>query len=95
MNTQTSHTNQIHTLTLFRDSVVGILIMLWAERSGARNPVEEEIVYSPKRPDRLRGPPKLFNRYRDAFTGEKRPWRDAHASPPSRAAIKNVWGLYL
>ena len=45
MNTQTSHTNPIHTLTPLRDSVVGILIMLWAERSGARIPAGEEVSF--------------------------------------------------
>jgi len=43
MNTQTSHTNPIHTLTRFRDSVVDILIMLRAEWWGARIPVRAEI----------------------------------------------------
>ena len=46
MNTQTNHTNPTHTLTPSRDSVFGILIMLWAERSGARIPVGEEIFFS-------------------------------------------------
>jgi len=69
MNTQTCHTNPIYTLTPFRDSVVGIPIMLWAERSGARIPVGKEIFFFPKRPDRRRGPPTLLNEYRDAYHG--------------------------
>jgi hypothetical protein len=66
--------------------------MLWTEWSVARIPVGEEIFFPPKRLDRRRGPPSLFNGYWDDFTGGKRPWRDVHKSPPTRAAFKNVWG---
>ena len=65
--------------------------MPWAGRSGARIPVGEEIFSSPKRPDRVRSPPSLFNGYKNAFTGGKRPWRGVHNSPPYRAVFKNVW----
>jgi hypothetical protein len=45
MNPQTSHTYSVLTLTPFRDSVVGILIMLWTEWSSARIPVGAEIFF--------------------------------------------------
>jgi hypothetical protein len=46
---------------------------------------------SPKRPDRLWGPPSfLFSGYWDLFLGVKRSGRDNH-SPPSSANVRYEW----
>ena len=46
---------------------------------------------TPKRPDRLSGPPSfLFNGYQ-VFLGVKRPGRDAKHLPPYSVGVKNGW----
>ena len=51
---------------------------------------------SPKRSDRLWAPSSLPpNGYRDSFPGIKRPEREVHHSPSSRAETENEWSYYL
>jgi hypothetical protein len=53
---------------------VGVVNRLRSGRSGVRGPVGEEILSSPKRPNRLQGPPSLIlNWYWGSFTGLKLP----------------------
>ena len=58
---------------------------------GSKNRHLQEIFSSPRRPDRLRAPPSLFNGYRHLFSRVKRPEREAYHSSPSFAKVKNEW----
>ena len=51
----------------------------------------QEIFSSPKRPDRLRAPPSLFDGYRHFFSRVKRPERESYHSSPSVTKVKNEW----
>jgi hypothetical protein len=55
--------------------------------------VGSRIFPSPRRPNRLWGPPSLLsNCYRGAFfRGVKRSGREADHSPPTSAKVKNMW----
>ena len=72
--------------------VVGIATRLQIRRFGVRIPVETSLFSSPKRPDRLWGPPSfVFNEYRRSFQEVNRPGREANHSPPSNTEVKNEW----
>jgi hypothetical protein len=63
---------------------------------GVRVSVGENIFSSPRRPDRLWGPPSLlYNGYRGALSLRvKRPGNEADHSPPPSAEIKKIW-IYI
>jgi hypothetical protein len=72
-----------------RDSSVGIATRYGLDDRGVgvRDPVGSRIFSSPRRRDRLWGPPNLlFNGYR----GVKRPGREAGRSPPASAEVKKI-----
>jgi hypothetical protein len=59
---------------------------------GVRVPVVSRIFSSPRRPDRIWGPPNLVsNGYRGMSPGVKRPGREADHSPPTSAEVKKIW----
>jgi hypothetical protein len=55
---------------------------------GVRVPVEAIILSSPRRLDRIWGPPSLLS---NGLPGVKRPVRDAEHSPPTSAEVKKTW----
>jgi hypothetical protein len=62
------------------------------QRGGSSPGRGKRFFFSPKRPDRLWGPPSpLFNGYRGSFPGLQRPGREVNHSPPSSAEVKNEW----
>jgi hypothetical protein len=72
-----------------RDSVVGIATGYGLDNRGVgvRVSVGSIIFYSPRRPDRLWGPPSLSNGYRMV----KRPGREAEHSPKPSTEVKKIW----
>jgi hypothetical protein len=61
---------------------------------GFRVPVGSRIFTSPRRPDRLLGPPNLLSngyRGRAFYPGVKRPGCEADHSPPTSAEVKKMW----
>jgi hypothetical protein len=59
---------------------------------GVRFPVGSSIFSSPRRPDRLWGPPSLLsNGYRALSAGVNRPGREACRSPPTSAEVRKIW----
>jgi hypothetical protein len=77
-----------------RDSAIGIATGYGMDDRGVgvRVPVGSRIFSSPRRPDRLWGPPNLLsNGYRHSFSGVKRPAREVHHSSPSSAEVKKMW----
>jgi len=89
MNTQTSHTNPIHTLTPFKkcsrhtDYAMGRTV-------GCSNPGWDRDFFL-QNVQTGAGSTQPVQLVPGSFHG-KRPWHDVHNSPPSRAAFKNVWG---
>jgi hypothetical protein len=79
-----------------RDSAVGIATGCGLDDRGVgvRVPVGLRIFSSPRRPDRLCGPPELIsNVYRGALSpGVKRPGREVDHSPPTSAEVKKMCG---
>jgi hypothetical protein len=77
------------------DSVVGIAIGFELDDGGAgvRVPLGSSIFSSPRRPDRLWGPPNLLsNGYWGLSPREvKRLGREADRSPPTSAEVKKMW----
>jgi hypothetical protein len=77
-----------------RDSEVGIATGYGlADRGvGVRVPVDSRIFSSPRRPDRLWGPPSLLsNGYRRALSlGVKQPGRETDRLSPTSAEAKNT-----
>jgi hypothetical protein len=77
-----------------RDSAVGIATGYGMDdwEVGVRVPVGSSMFSSPRRPDRLWGPPNLLSdEYRRALSpGVKRPGREADHSP-TNAEVKNMW----
>jgi hypothetical protein len=67
-----------------RDSVVGIATGYGLV--SVRVPVGSRIFFSPRRPDRLWGPPSLL-----ANGQVKRPGREADHSPPTSVEVKKMW----
>jgi hypothetical protein len=68
------------------DSTVGVATGYGLDDRGVgfRVPLGSRIVSSPRRPDRLWGPPNLlYNGYRGSFPGLKRQRREADHSPPN------------
>ena len=62
------------------------------DKDRGSNPSRSTRFYSPKRPDRLWGPPSLLlNGYRVSFPRVKWPLREVNHSPPSSAEVKNKW----
>jgi hypothetical protein len=57
-------------------------------RVSVRVPLGSAIFSSPRRPDRLWGPPSLFS---NGYRGLKRPEHEADHSPPTSAEGKNTW----
>jgi hypothetical protein len=55
---------------------------------GVRDPVGSRIFSSPRRPDRLWGPPSLLS---NGYQGVKRTGREADHSPPTSAEVKKIW----
>jgi len=52
----------------------------------------QQIFFSSKRPDRLRGPPSVrLNGYRGSFAETKRPAREVNHSLPPSVQTKNEW----
>jgi hypothetical protein len=82
-----------------RDSVVGIATGYKLDDGGVgvRVPVGLRIFSSPRRPDRLCGPPNLLSYgYRGLFPrGVKRPVREADHSPTASAEVKENVDLYI
>jgi hypothetical protein len=77
-----------------RDSVVGIATSYRLDDRGVgvRVPVRPRIFSSPRRPDRLWGPPYLVSSGNLwLFSGFKRPGREADQSPPASAQVKKIW----
>jgi hypothetical protein len=70
-----------------RDSVVGIATGYGLDDRGVGSwiPVGSRIFSSPRRPDRLWGPPSTLS------PGVKRPGREADHSPPAIAEVKKMW----
>jgi hypothetical protein len=65
-------------------------------RSGIRIPVGETFLSSPKRTDRLWGPPSdVFNGYQGSFPDVKRPECDVDHSPPSSVDVKKCCAIRL
>jgi hypothetical protein len=59
---------------------------------GVQVPVEARILISPRRPDRLWGPPNLLSKgYRGSFLGGKRQKHEADHSPPATTKVKKTW----
>jgi hypothetical protein len=59
---------------------------------GVRVPVGSRILSSPRRPDRLWGPPNLLsNGQGGSFPVVKVAGREADHSPPASAKVKNMW----
>jgi hypothetical protein len=60
---------------------------------GVRVPVKSRICSSPRRPDRLWGPPSLLSNWVPGVLspGVKRQGRDADHSPPTSADVKKTW----
>jgi hypothetical protein len=77
------------------DSVVGIATGYGMEDrgAGARVPVGSRIFSSPRRPNRLWGPPNLLsNEYRRLFPlGVKGPGLEADHSTPTSAEVTKMW----
>jgi hypothetical protein len=73
-----------------RDSAVGIAIGYGLEDRvvGVRVTVGSSIFSSPRRPDRLWGPPNIMG------TRVKRPGHEADCSPPNSADVKRMW-IYI
>jgi hypothetical protein len=73
-----------------RDSVVGIPTGYGLDDRGVgvRVPVGSRIFSSPRRPDRLWGPPNLLSK---GYPGVKRPGRAADHSSPASAGGKKMW----
>jgi hypothetical protein len=77
-----------------RGSVVGIATAYGMNDRGVgvRAPVGSRIFSSPRRTDRLLGPPKLLsNGYRGLFRGGKAPGSEADHSLPTSAKVKKMW----
>jgi hypothetical protein len=78
-----------------RDSVVGVTngYGLDGKGVGVRIPVGSKIVSSPRRPDRLWGPPNLLSDwYRGTLSQElKRPGHEYDHSPPGGIEVKKMW----
>jgi hypothetical protein len=80
-----------------RDSAVGIATGYGLDDwgVGTRIPVGSRIFSSPRRPDRLWGPPNLIsNGYRGGgaiSSGLKRTGREADHSRPASAEVKKMW----
>jgi hypothetical protein len=88
--------NLEHYHDMSRDSAVGIATGYGLDDRGVgvRVPVGSRIFSSPRRPDRIWGPPSLLsNRYRGGglSPGVKRQERDADQPPPANAEVKNMW----
>ena len=80
------------TLLTFRQSVLWPRYCLNDAGFEFRRPGGGRFFSSPKRPDRLWGPPSLiFSGYRGISSGVKRPECDVDHSPPSSAEVKNEW----
>jgi hypothetical protein len=76
------------------DSSVSIVTDYGLDDQGVsvRVPVRSRIFYSPRRPDRLRGPPYLLsNGYRGLFPGVKQTGSQADHSPSTSAEVKKMW----
>jgi hypothetical protein len=71
-------------------NVVGIATGYWLDDRGGgiRVPVGLRIFSSPRRPDRLWGPPSLLSH---GYRGVKRPGREADHPPPTAAEVKKTW----
>ena len=79
---------QLHTTPGYSDEITGWTVQV-------SNPGEEKKVFSsPKRPNRLWGPPSLlFNSYRCSFPGIKRLEHEAEHSPSSISEVYNEWSI--
>jgi hypothetical protein len=80
-----------------RGSAVGIATGYGLEDQGVgvRVPVGSRIFSSPRRPDRLWGPPNLLsNGYQGLFTGVKRLGGEADHSPPTSAEVKKCGSIH-
>jgi hypothetical protein len=86
--------NAISNYTSSRDSAVGIATGYGLNDRGVRVPVSlgSRIFSSPRRLDRLWGPPNLLsNGYGGSFPGVKQPVSETDHSPPTSAEIKKMW----
>jgi hypothetical protein len=87
--------NLLLVILLSRDSSVGLATGYELDNRGVGVwvPVESRIFSSPRRPDRLWGPPNLLSiGYRGLFSpGVKLQWREADHSSPSSAEVKKMW----